>query len=76
MNTMMLAAVSGSALIWLVITVIVAGLIYWIVDWGLNKLAIPEPFNKVARVILIIAVVVFLVNALLSVAGHGFIRMP
>lgn len=68
------AAISGSSLFTLVITIVVGGLVYFLLDWMLNKLAIAEPFNKVARVILIVAVVVFLINALLGLTGHAFIR--
>lgn len=73
MNNYMLAVVSGSGLVNLVITLIVVGLVYWVLDWALGRIALPEPFSKIARVILILAVAVFIVNALLSLIGHGFI---
>lgn len=69
-----LAAISGSAvgesLVWLVI----AALIYFVIDWGLKKIGLPEPFNKIAQVILVLLVVVVLINALLLLAGKPFIR--
>lgn len=71
---MILAAISGGSLFTLVITIVIGGLIYFLLDWMLNKLAIPEPFNKLARVVLILAVVIFLINALLGLTGNAFIR--
>jgi len=67
----MLAAISGESVFMLVITIAVGGLIYWLLDWGLTKVAIPEPFNKIARVVLVLAVVIFLINALMGLTGHG-----
>lgn len=69
----MLAVISGQAIISLVITIVIAGLIYWVLDWALTKFALPEPFAKIARVLLVLMAVVFIVNALLSMNGHGFI---
>ena len=49
--------ISGTALIQAVIYLIVFGLIFWLLWWLIQYCAIPEPFNKVARVILAIAAV-------------------
>ena len=68
-----LAVITGESIMRLVITLIVAGLIYWILDWAIKATGLPDPFAKVARVILILAAVIFLINALLGIAGHGFI---
>lgn len=72
MNTF--AVISGDSVINAIIWMIVAGLIYFVLDWGLNKISPPEPFNKIARVLLVVVVVVILVNALLGIAGMGFIH--
>lgn len=69
-----LAAISGEQIVWLVVTILIGGLIYWVLDWAIGKINPPEPFKKIASVLLILAVVVFLVNALLTVAGHPFIK--
>lgn len=59
------------ALVWLVI----GALIYFVIDWGLKKVGLPEPFNKIAQVILVLLVVVILVNALLTMVGRPFIQI-
>lgn len=69
----MLAAINGEDLIMAVLWIVIAAMIYWVVTWGLAKIGVPEPFNKIINVVLVIAVVVFLVNALLSLAGHPLI---
>ena len=70
----MLAAISGNSLLTAVIWVIVAGVIFWLVNWLIEYVGIPEPFNKVAKVIVAVVAVVLLINALLVVAGRPFIN--
>jgi len=72
--TAILAEISGSALLNAVIWIIVAGVIYWLVMWAIDKIGVPEPFHKVLMVVVILAVLIILVNALLTIAGHPFIR--
>lgn len=69
-----LAAISGDNIIAAVVWIIVAALIYFVVNWGIEKIGIPEPFHKIAIALLVLIVVVLLVNALLSIADKGFIR--
>lgn len=54
------------ALIWLVL----GGLVYWLFTWALGALGIPEPFNKVAKVIGVVAAFLFVLNIILRLAGH------
>lgn len=61
--------ISGSALLSLLILIIVAGLIFYLLWWLIGYCGLPEPFNKVARVILAIVAVIFLINVLLQVGG-------
>lgn len=68
-----LAIISGSQILSLVVTIIVVGLIYWLLIWLIGAVGLTEPFNKVARVILMVLAVFFLINALLQLVGHGFI---
>lgn len=66
--------ISGEAAMSSVIWVVVAGLIFWLLWWLVGYCSLPEPFNKVARVILALAAVIVLINVLLSIAGHPFVR--
>ncbi len=70
----LLADLSGQQLFMAVVYVLIAGVVFWLLTWLIAYVGIPEPFNKVAKVILGIAVVVFLINVLMGLAGHGFIH--
>lgn len=69
-----LAAISGESLLWVVVQIIVAAVIYFVLNWGIAQIGVPEPFNKVLRVILVLLVCLFLINALLSLGGHPLVR--
>jgi len=66
--------ISGALLLPTLIQLVVAGLIFWLLYWFLSQVALPEPFAKVARVILALVVVVFLINLLMSIGGHPLVR--
>lgn len=72
--TLMLAAVSGESIIGGLIWIIVIGLVFWLLWWLISYIQLPEPFAKVARVILALAAVVLLINFLLGIAGHPIIK--
>lgn len=69
----LIAAISGEAVLMAVVWVIVIGLCFWLLTWLIDYCGVPEPFNKIARVILAIAAVVLLINALLGIMGRPFI---
>lgn len=68
-----LAALSVSGLLPLLIQLVIIGLILWLVWWFLGYVSLPEPLNKVAQVLVALIVLIYLVNALLSLTGNGFI---
>lgn len=69
----LLAAISGKTLVGVVINIIVVGLILWLLFWLISYVGLPQPFDKVARVILAVIAVLFLVNMLLGLTGNAFI---
>jgi uncharacterized membrane protein len=73
MNTL-LAAIQGTDIITSVLGMIVLGVIAWLLFWLIDYCALPEPINKVVRVILVIAIVVVLINFLLGLVGQPFIQ--
>lgn len=70
MNAGLLAAISGDGLIHLLVVIVVVGLILWLLDFVIRAIPLQPPFAKVARVILLVFGVLFLVNALLALIGH------
>lgn len=73
MDTLFLAAISGEAVLMAIIYLVIAGLIIWLIQWGLTQIPLAEPFKKIIHVVLIIVIVVLLINFLLSLVGRGFI---
>lgn len=71
MEHLLFAAVSGSSLVQLLITVIVVGVICWLLWWLVSYIGLPAPFDKVCRVIIALVAVIFLINAILQVTGQG-----
>lgn len=69
-----LAAIQGPVLVHAVIWLIVLGLIFGLLYWLIKKVALPEPFNHVAEVVLAILAVLALINVLLSIVGKSFIE--
>lgn len=66
--------ISGTMVLSLLIQIVIAGLIFWLLYWFLAQVGLPEPFHKVALVLLALAVVVFLINILMSMGGTPLFR--
>lgn len=74
MNTLhLLAVISLGGLVPLLINIVVVGLILWLLFWLIGYVGLPEPFAKVARVILAVVAVIWLINLLLGLTGNAFI---
>lgn len=61
-----LAAPSVEGLITLLIYLVVIGLIFWCIWWFLSNVGLPEPFNKIAHVIVALVAFVIVIYILLS----------
>lgn len=68
------SAVSGEGLISLLVTLVVVGLICYLLWWFIGYIGLPAPFDKVARVIVALIALIFLLNVLMSMIGTPFIR--
>jgi ABC-type multidrug transport system permease subunit len=66
--------IEGSALLSLLVQLVIAGLIVWLIWWFVDYVGIPEPFNKVVRVILGLVILIYLINVLLSIGGRPLFR--
>lgn len=56
----------------LLIYIVAVGLIFWCIWWALGQFAIPEPFNKVSRVVLGLVALIIVINLLLGLLGTPF----
>lgn len=59
----------GQALIYLVAAIIVLSFLWWV-----NGSYTPEPLKKWGVLVIVLIVVLFLINFVLSLGGHGFIH--
>jgi heme A synthase len=67
---------SLQGLVSVVIYLVVAGLVFWLLWWLVNYIAPPEPFRKVANVILAILAVLVVIGILMSLVGGTPIFRP
>lgn len=70
----MTAALSLSGLLPLVIQIVVVAIVFWLLLWLISYVGVPEPFNKVLRVVLAVVAVLYLINLLLGLTGNAFLR--
>jgi hypothetical protein len=58
----------------ILLSLVIWGLIFWLLWWGLGAVGIPEPFHKVATVILVVAAIIIVIGLLTgSVAPFGIL---
>lgn len=70
------AVLAGQSLVWAIVWIVVAAVIFSILQWGLAQIPLPQPFAMVVKVILVLLVCVFLINAILTLVGHPLIGFP
>lgn len=63
-------AAGGGDLVNILVQLVVVGLILWLLLWFIGWVGLPEPFAKVAKVIIGLVALIFLINVLLSIGGH------
>jgi len=68
--------ISLSGAVSVIVTLIVAGLIFGLLWWLLNYCNPPEPFKKVGNVILAVLAVLVLIGILLSLVGGRPLFVP
>jgi len=73
----MMAAINLSlqGLVELVIYLAIVGGVLWLLLWLIGYIGLPEPFSKVAKIIIMIVGVLILINVLLGFAGHPIVRI-
>lgn len=66
--------ISASTLVPLLVSLVIAGVIFWLIWWFVGYIGLPEPFNKVARVLIGLAALLCLLNLLMSLSGTPLFR--
>ncbi len=62
--------IAGSALLSILVQLVIGGLILYVLWWAIGKIGLPEPFGKIATVVLVLITVIFLIDLLMGVGGH------
>jgi len=65
---------SVEAVVLAVVYLIIAGIIFGLLFWAINFVGLPEPFGKLARVVLVLGAVFVCIAVLLSMIGHPIVR--
>jgi hypothetical protein len=65
--------VSAGSMISVLVWFIVIALIFWLLFWLVNYIGLPEPFAKVAKVVLAVVAVLILINFLLGFLGSPIV---
>jgi hypothetical protein len=50
----------------LLLSLVIWGFIFYVLWWGIGRLALPEPFNKGAVVVLVVASIVVVIGLLIG----------
>lgn len=66
--------ISASAGLSLLVSLVIIGLIFWLVWWFITWVGLPEPFAKIAKVLIGLFALVYLINLLLSLTGTHLFR--
>lgn len=66
--------ISASTLVPLLVSLVIAGVVFWLIWWFVGYIGLPEPFNKVARVLIGLAALLYLLNLLMSLSGTPLFR--
>lgn len=67
MTLALLLAFSFEALIPILIKLVIAALIAYVAFWGLAKIGLPEPFNKIVLVIIVLVIVIYCISLLAAI---------
>jgi hypothetical protein len=67
--------ITATGIIYAVIYLIIIGLVFWLLWWLINYINPPEPFRKIANVVLAIAAVLVVISILLGIVGHHVLRL-
>lgn len=57
-----------------VVLMIVLGCVFWLLLWLLDYVGLPQPFDKIAHVGLVVLAVLALIGLILDVAGYPIFK--
>lgn len=67
------ATISIEGLLTVIVYLVIVGLIFWCIWWFLGYVGVPEPFNKVIRVVMGLVALLIVINLLLGLVGSPIV---
>jgi preprotein translocase subunit SecE len=58
-----------------IVLLLVAGAIFWLLNFLISRIPLLEPYREVARTVLLVLGVLFLIGLLLNFAGYPIVRL-
>jgi hypothetical protein len=65
--TLLLTGFTLAAMLPILIKIVIAALIAYVAFWALGKIGLPEPFGKVALVIIVLVVAIYVITLLAQI---------
>lgn len=62
-----------AAIVYIIIAGLICGLLYWLINFAASQ-GMPEPFVRVARIVLVVFAVLIAIGILLSLVGRPLVR--
>jgi len=69
----MLALISAEGLVETVVWLLGLGLIVWLLLYLVSYIGVPEPFNKIIKIVIMVFAVLVLINLVLGLMGHPLV---
>ena len=66
--------IDAQSLVTTLVQLVIWGLILYVLWWAIGKVGLPEPFAKIALVVLVVLTVIILLNILLGFTGAPLFR--
>jgi hypothetical protein len=60
-------------LVSVVIFFLIVGLVVWLLLWLIDYVPVPQPFNRVARIVIVVLAVLLVISKLLQIGGVNII---
>lgn len=60
---------TGNPWVDLILIIIILGVAFWVIIWLIDWVGLPEPFNKVAKVLIGLVAVIFIITRLFALIG-------
>ena len=68
--------ITGTGLLNVLIYLVVIGLVFYVLFWGVGAIGFPEPVNKILVAVVVVALCVVLLNLLMGFIGSPLFGRP